>query len=93
VLTPPGRLTSDKLAQVLSDGWGLTAASIDYRAVGRPSGRSCGRSDRQKSALVDVRAWNIASLRVLEKNRFVRDHGRWDENGELIYLRYELQGQ
>ena len=34
MLTPPGRLTSDKLAQLLSDGWGLTAASIDYRAVG-----------------------------------------------------------
>jgi len=34
VLSPPDRLSSDELAQVLSDGWGLTAASIGYRAVG-----------------------------------------------------------
>jgi len=40
-----------------------------------------------------VGAWNVASLRVLEKNAFVRDHSRWNEDGEVVYLRYELQSQ
>lgn len=34
MLTPPDGLTSDVLARVLSDGWGLAVTSIDYRDVG-----------------------------------------------------------
>jgi len=34
VLTQPEGLTNDMLARVLSDGWGLTVASIGYLAVG-----------------------------------------------------------
>lgn len=32
-----------------------------------------------------VRAWNIASFRVLEKIRFKRHHSTWDERGELVW--------
>ncbi len=34
MLTQPAGLTNDVLVRVLSDGWGLTVASIGYRAVG-----------------------------------------------------------
>lgn len=34
VLTPPKGLSDDALARVLSDGWDLIVASIEYRAVG-----------------------------------------------------------
>jgi len=37
-----------------------------------------------------VRAWNHASLRVLEKVGFVRDYVDTDADGELVYLRREL---
>ena len=33
-----------------------------------------------------VRAWNTASLRVLEKLGFQRDHSVTDERGEVVYL-------
>jgi len=32
-----------------------------------------------------VRAWNIASLRVLEKIGFERHHSTWDERGEIVW--------
>jgi RimJ/RimL family protein N-acetyltransferase len=32
-----------------------------------------------------VRAWNVASFRVLEKLRFERHHSTWDERGELVW--------
>ena len=34
MLSPPATLTSDDLARVLSDGWGLAVTSIDYLPVG-----------------------------------------------------------
>ena len=34
MLAAPGRLTADPLARALADGWGITATSIQYRAVG-----------------------------------------------------------
>lgn len=34
MLTPPDGLTDDALVRVLSEGWGLSVASVDYRAVG-----------------------------------------------------------
>lgn len=34
MLTQPDGLTNDVVARVLSDGWGLTVASVGYRAVG-----------------------------------------------------------
>jgi RimJ/RimL family protein N-acetyltransferase len=37
-----------------------------------------------------VRAWNAASLRVLEKLGFGRDHVSIDDRGELVWLRREL---
>lgn len=54
---------------------------------------SAARATGRRRLWSTVRAWNIASLRVLEKNAFVRDHSRWDKDGEIVYLRYELQGQ
>jgi RimJ/RimL family protein N-acetyltransferase len=54
---------------------------------------SAARATGRRRLWSTVRAWNIASLRVLEKNAFVRDHSRWDNDGEIVYLRYELQGQ
>jgi RimJ/RimL family protein N-acetyltransferase len=53
-----------------------------------PAARATGRNRLWST----VRAWNIASLRVLEKSGFIRDHSRWDENGEIVYLMHELQG-
>lgn len=32
-----------------------------------------------------VRAWNVASFRVLEKIGFERHHSTWDERGELVW--------
>lgn len=32
-----------------------------------------------------VRAWNIASFRVLEKIGFERHHSTWDERGEIVW--------
>lgn len=40
-----------------------------------------------------VRAWNAASLRVLEKLGFGRDHVSMDGRGELVWLRCELAKQ
>ena len=37
-----------------------------------------------------VRPWNAASLRVLEKIGFRRDHSITDEHGEVIYLVRDL---
>jgi RimJ/RimL family protein N-acetyltransferase len=37
-----------------------------------------------------VRPWNVASLRVLEKVGFRRDHTAPDEHGEVIYLVRDL---
>ena len=54
---------------------------------------SAARATGRRRLWSTVRAWNVASLRVLEKNAFVRDHSRWDKDGEIVYLRYELQGQ
>jgi hypothetical protein len=34
VLTPPDGLSDDPLVRVLSDGWGLGVAELEYRAVG-----------------------------------------------------------
>jgi RimJ/RimL family protein N-acetyltransferase len=53
-----------------------------------PAARATGRSRLWST----VGAWNIASLRVLEKNGFVRDHSRWNKDGEIIYLTYRLRG-
>lgn len=32
-----------------------------------------------------VRSWNVASLRVLEKLDFRRDHSTWDADGEIVW--------
>ena len=37
-----------------------------------------------------VRSWNAASLRVLEKLGFVRDHVAVDDQGDVLWLRREL---
>ena len=37
-----------------------------------------------------VRPWNVASLRVLEKLAFHRDHVAADDRGEIVYLTREL---
>lgn len=37
-----------------------------------------------------VRSWNAASLRVLEKLGFVRDHISMDDRGDLVWLKREL---
>ncbi|MEO4052765.1 GNAT family N-acetyltransferase [Solibacillus sp. CAU 1738] len=37
-----------------------------------------------------VRAWNIASFRVLEKIGFIRHHSISDENGELVWNIHDL---
>lgn len=39
-----------------------------------------------------VRPWNTASLRVLEKIGFHRDHIESDDRGEIVYLVRDLQG-
>ncbi len=39
-----------------------------------------------------VRPWNAASLRVLDKIGFRRDHITTDEHGDVIYLVRDLQG-
>lgn len=33
-----------------------------------------------------VRSWNVASLRVLDKLGFRRDHSTWDTDGEIVWL-------
>lgn len=33
-----------------------------------------------------VRSWNVASLRVLDKLGFRRDHSTWDADGEIVWL-------
>jgi RimJ/RimL family protein N-acetyltransferase len=38
-----------------------------------------------------VRPWNTASLHVLEKIRFHRDHVESDERGEIVYLVRDLR--
>ncbi|WP_240548092.1 GNAT family N-acetyltransferase [Paenibacillus lignilyticus] len=38
-----------------------------------------------------VRAWNVASFRVLEKIGFERHHSTWDERGELVWNVRELK--
>ena len=83
---------------------GLDEPEIAYELI--PQMHNCGYATEAVRAVIPaaratgrqrlwstVRAWNVASLRVLEKNAFVRDHSRWDEDGEIVYLRYELQGQ
>jgi RimJ/RimL family protein N-acetyltransferase len=62
-------------------------ATEAVRAV-LPAARATGR----RRLWSTVRAWNVPSLRVLEKNGFVRDSSRFDEDGELIYLTYGLDG-
>ena len=54
-----------------------------------PAARATGRSRLWST----VGAWNIASLRVLEKNGFTRDHSRWLNQGEVIYLTCRLRGE
>jgi len=39
-----------------------------------------------------VRPWNAASLRVLEKIGFRRDHITADDHGDVVYLVRDLQG-
>lgn len=39
-----------------------------------------------------VRAWNAASVRVLDKLGFVRDHTTTDDRGAVIWYRLELIG-
>ncbi len=40
-----------------------------------------------------VRPWNTASLRVLEKIGFRRDHTAHDDHGEVVYLVRDLQSR
>lgn len=37
-----------------------------------------------------VRAWNVASFRVLEKAGFERHHSTWDKDGEIVWNTREL---
>jgi len=81
---------------------GLDEPEIAYELI--PQMHNCGYATEAVQAVIPaaratgrqrlwstVGAWNAASLRVLEKNGFVRDHSLWDEDGEIVYLRYELQ--
>jgi RimJ/RimL family protein N-acetyltransferase len=47
---------------------------------------SAARGTGRRRLWSTVRSWNAPSLRVLEKNGFVRDHSRHDDRGELVYL-------
>jgi RimJ/RimL family protein N-acetyltransferase len=80
----------------------LDEPEIAYELLRRFHGR--GYATEAAQALVDaaaatgrqrvwstVRPWNAASLRVLEKIGFRRDHSTMDEHGEVIYLVRDLQ--
>jgi RimJ/RimL family protein N-acetyltransferase len=80
----------------------LDEPEIAYELLRRFHGR--GYATEAAHAIVDaaaatgrhrlwstVRPWNVASLRVLEKIGFRRDHTTTDELGEVVYLVRDLQ--
>ena len=80
----------------------LDEPEIAYELLRRFHGR--GYATEAAQALVDaaaatgrsrlwstVRPWNTASLRVLEKIGFRRDHTTTDEHGDVVYLVRDLR--
>src|SRR5262245_53305870 len=66
-------------------------------------GRGQGHATEAAGAVIDaaiatgsqrlwatIRAWNAASLRVVEKLGFRRDHGTVDEHGEVVWMTRRL---
>ena len=81
----------------------LDEPEIAYELLRRFHG--CGYATEAAQALVaaaaatgrrrlwsTVRPWNAASLRVLEKTGFRRDHTVTDDRGDIVYLVRDLQG-